>query len=108
MQFLFETSTSQRCKACIDDNYYFCQNSVGSSGQCCESSEDCQEVDVCSYHAPQESTGLRYWACPHSLEVCGVENLFVPSFNGAAGTIRPRNTEELTESAMCRYRLVFP
>lgn len=110
LQMLYYTERSLQCKSCIDKNYYFCQNAAGSAGQCCESSLSCNEVDICSYHAPIDSQSLKYWACPHSLETCGVENLFVPQKNGAASTIKPKGDYQtnFNLSAMCRYRLIFP
>ena len=110
LQVIYSATQSSSCKKCIDDNNFFCQNATGSAGKCCQSSEVCDEIDVCSYHAPQESVGLKYWACPHSLLVCGVENLFMPSDDGAASSIRPRSgyKSEFTQSSMCRYRLIFP
>ena len=110
MQVLYSANLSSSCKKCIDDNNFFCQNAVGSAGVCCQESVGCTEVDVCSYHAPVDSTGLKYWACPHSLETCGVENLYVPSDDGSASTLRPKGnySTEFTRNSMCRYRLVFP
>ena len=109
-KFGTETSESSSCKKCIDENNFFCQNAAGSSGVCCQDSDNCNEIDVGSYHAPINSIGLKYWACPHSLSTCGVENLYVPSDDGSASTIRPRGNyqKDFIQNSMCRYRLVFP
>ena len=84
-------SASSNCKECIDESKVFCQSSNGSTGVCCDSFEECKsrEIDVCSYNAPQESTWLQYWACPHLLDVCGVDNTFVPTADGLAARVRP-------------------
>ena len=107
---IFKTSQGKKCKQCLEDQNYFCLNAVGSSGVCCDNYDDCDEVDVCSYYAPQSSIGLKFWSCPNDLAVCGVENLFVPNENGQSNTIRPRGNyqDSFNDNAMCRYRIIFP
>ena len=105
-------SLSRKCKECIDESKVICQNANGSTGVCCESFEECKkrEVDVCSYNAPQESIWLQYWSCPHALDVCGVENTFVPKSDGTAARVRPGGSYQrsINEFSMCRYRVLFP
>lgn len=62
---LFYTKDSFECKVvCIDTSNVFCPDANGEGGQCCDGN-DCANVDYCSYSAPIDALGLKYWACPH-------------------------------------------
>ena len=63
--------------------------------------------------APQDSVSLKYWSCPHSLDICGLEPMYIPLSNGVVSFIEPRRfrrseTDAFDNNAMCRYRIVFP
>jgi hypothetical protein len=77
LSVLFTTKSSKKCVTeCIDKKKYFCPDAIkvkqhkDDSGYCCEK-HNCPKSDVCSFHAPVQSKGLKYWTCPHAIDVCG-------------------------------------
>lgn len=59
---------------------------------------------------PQDSDGLKYWSCPHNLDVCGMQSFFVASKEVIKQEIKPTGPVGtwFTDGAMCHYRIVFP
>ena len=84
---IFTTSDTIKCgRECISKFYHFCPTDTYSgSGICCDDIKSCRKADFCSYHAPANSRGLKFWACPYEKDLCGKDGLIKlgsPTKNG--------------------------
>ena len=104
---LFRTTSSSVCRRdCIDAGHYFCPSRYdGYYGTCCAIGDDCPENDnICSTDAPEESIGLVYWSCPHSLNTCGMSTK-TTSPDGYENIV---SAENFSNGELCRYKFEFP
>ena len=60
--------------------------------------------------APFDSLGLKYWSCPHNLDVCGAKPFYVASRDVIKQSLQPTGAiaTNFTDGAACHYRIVFP
>jgi hypothetical protein len=99
------TSSNHYCNhECIDQNLIWCPEPRSTWGKCYQGTPLSDESADCSSKAPQESKGLRYWACPHRPDACGDEEVFL----AGAGSIEfNRGSNFLKDGTTCRYKVMF-
>ena len=105
----FDIVDSAVCKnECIDKNYHFCPTTEGTQGICCPAAERCEESSAyCSFDSSPDSTALKYWSCPHNIELCGTRHLTTSS----GELVLQSNSEfesELVDGTICSYQISFP
>ena len=93
---------------CVDAGHIFCPSKYdGYYGTCCRKGDQyiCPENDnICSTDAPVDSLGLKYYACPHKLQDCGMSTR-TTSPDGEENRL---NSADLGRGAMCKYQIKFP
>lgn len=107
MSVIFNTTDTAKCGSeCIAKFNHFCPtDTYSNSGVCCDDKKSCRKADFCSYHAPANSRGLKFWACPYDKRLCGKTGFFKlgPKIKKKEGVLKP--TKAMGSGKICRYKL---
>jgi len=64
-----------------------------------------KKPDFCSFDAPSNSRGLKYWSCPYDAPLCGKDGLIKMSDDNKEGMIYP--VGYMDRAKICRYKLTI-
>ena len=104
---LFEqTSESQVCKYCIDDEKRWCPTSNYSSGYCCEGKEwnSCPRAGMCSDEF--ELYQIQYWLCPNE-DACTFSRNLAPNTNGQE-KVYEQTKGKFYRGDLCSFKVAIP
>jgi hypothetical protein len=107
LSVLWTTTDTAKCgRECISKFYHFCpSDTYSNSGVCCDDKKSCRKADFCSYHAPANSRGLKFWACPFDKYQCGKKGYFKlgPKSGDFGGVLIPNGP--MKAGKICRYKI---
>ena len=105
------TDSAQCINECVLVGKHFCSSKKRLYGYCCPDKGQCAKNDneeKCSYEAPQGSSSLKWFACPHTPAYCGRDDVLEAGLKAQKRGPKGFFSNFLKEGASCRFEIVFP